>query len=129
MDQGEYRSSCPLATALDLLGDKWSFVIIRDLAKLKARYKDFAESPEAIPTNILAKRLKTLEAAGVVHKRAYQNNPVRYEYFLTKSGAELLPVIQQLAKWGHKNIPGRTAPSDSFMKQTTKNLLKVQKNI
>ena len=129
MKPPEYRSTCPLSTALDLLGDKWSFVIIRDLAKRKARYKDFADSPEGIPTNILAKRLKTLEVSGVVHKAAYQNNPVRYEYFLTKSGAELLPVIQHLAKWGYKNIPGRTAPSDLFMKQTPRNLLKGQRNI
>lgn len=128
MDLSKSRSTCPLSTALDLLGDKWSFVIIRDLAKLKARYKDFADSPEGIPTNILAKRLKTLEAAGVVHKQAYQDNPLRYEYFLTTAGAELLPVIQQLAKWGYKNIPGRTAPSDSFMKQTPKNLFRAQKN-
>lgn len=118
------RSTCPLASALDVLGDKWSFVIIRDLAKLKSRYKDFADAPEAIPTNILAKRLKSLETFGVVAKKPYQDNPVRYEYFLTPAGAELLPVIQQLAKWGFKHIPGRTPPSKEFIEQTPKALLR-----
>jgi DNA-binding HxlR family transcriptional regulator len=111
-----YRSLCPLAAALDLVGDKWSLVIVRDMTIKKRRYQDFQNSPERIPTNILANRLKTLERHGIIKRRRYQTRPVRYEYLLTRKGAELLPVLQQLALWGHKHIPGRWTPPEWFLR-------------
>lgn len=111
-----YRSLCPVAAALDLVGDKWSLVIVRDMTIKKRRYQDFQNSPERIPTNILANRLKTLERHGIIKRRRYQTRPVRYEYLLTRKGAELLPVLQQLALWGHKHIPERWTPPEWFLR-------------
>lgn len=110
-----FRSQCPVAASLDLLGDKWSLVIVRDLMIRKRRYKDFQDSPEGIPTNILANRLRKLEEDGIIKKQPYQEKPVRHEYSLTCKGADLLPVLQQLALWGHKHIPESWSPPDWFL--------------
>lgn len=110
-----FRSQCPVAASLDLLGDKWSLVIVRDLMIRKRRYKDFQDSPEGIPTNILANRLRKLEEDGIIKKHPYQEKPVRHEYSLTRKGADLLPVLQQLALWGHKHIPESWSPPDWFL--------------
>lgn len=122
-DVTAFRSQCPLATALDLLGDKWSLVIVRDLMANKRRYKDFQDSYEGIPTNILANRLRQLERDGIIEKHPYQENPVRYEYVLTPKGADLLPVLQQLALWGYKHIPDRWTPPDWFLNAKPGDLL------
>lgn len=102
-----FRSQCPVASALDVVGDKWSLVIVRDLTVRKRRFGQFLGSPEGIPTNILANRLKSLEAEGIIERRPYQTNPRRYEYLLTRKGADLLPVLQALARWGHRHLPER----------------------
>jgi DNA-binding HxlR family transcriptional regulator len=87
---------------------------VRDLLLSgKHRYGELQASPEAIPTNILADRLKRLEAAGLVTKKFYQDNPPRAEYFLTRKGADLGPVLQAMGQWGQKHIPGVTIP-DQF---------------
>lgn len=108
--QEGYRSSCPIASALDIMGDKWTLVVIRDLFLGKHRYSEFQASPEAIPTNILAERLKRLEAAGLVVKEYYQDNPPRAEYYLTRRGADLGPVLRTLREWGEKHIDGAFIP-------------------
>ncbi len=100
------RSCCPITNALDILGDKWTLVVIRDLALGKRRYQEFLSSPENIASNILADRLKQLEVSGLVIRRAYQHNPVRYEYGLTKRGEGLRPVLKTLIVWGQKQFPG-----------------------
>ena len=100
------RSSCPITNSLDLLGDKWTILIIRDLVLGKERYQEFLSSPEKIATNILADRLKRLQEAGIIIRRAYQQNPVRYEYTLTGKGKELREVLKALASWGLKSFPG-----------------------
>ena len=106
------RSSCPITNSLDLLGDKWTILIIRDLVLGKKRYQEFLSSPEKISTNILANRLKRLQNAKIIIRQAYQHNPVRYEYTLTDSGKALRAVLQTLATWGLKNFPGsRVFPS------------------
>ena len=102
------RSCCPIACALDYLGDKWSLLIIRDLLLGKKRYQELMASPEGIATNILADRLTKLEAAGLVIQQAYQQKPVRYEYILTKKGEDLRPVLEALVKWGKAYFPGAT---------------------
>jgi DNA-binding HxlR family transcriptional regulator len=106
-----YRSTCPIANVLDIVGDKWTLLVVRDLLLLgKRRYGEFQASPEAIPTNILAERLKRLEAAGLVKKEFYQDNPPRAEYFLTRKGADLGPVLQAMGQWGQKYLPGVVIP-------------------
>jgi DNA-binding HxlR family transcriptional regulator len=101
------RSSCPIANSLELIGDRWTLVVIRDLMfSPKCRFGDLVDSPEGITTNILADRLKRLEEGGIVHKRAYQQRPVRYEYILTERGVELYDVLCALIRWGARHAPG-----------------------
>ena len=100
------RSPCAVACTLDLIGDKWSLLVIRDLLQGNVTYGALANSREGIPTNILADRLKKLEEAGLVAKSAYQEHPVRYRYELTEKGKELKDVLRAIVQWGKKNIPG-----------------------
>jgi DNA-binding HxlR family transcriptional regulator len=100
------RSRCPVSGALDLIGDRWTLLVVRDLFWGKARFGEFEASPEGIPTNILAARLQKLERAGLVGRKLYQDNPPRYSYFLTPKGRSLGPVLSCLVTWGKRNIPG-----------------------
>lgn len=109
------RSGCPIATTLDLVGDKWTLVIVRDMVTGKTRYGDFRASPEGIPTNILADRLRRLTDAGLVMKEAYQSNPVRHEYHLTDKGFDLLPVLQEMSRWANRHVAGTWTPPAWFM--------------
>ena len=100
------RSHCPITCSLDLLGDKWTLLIIRDLLLGKKRYQEFLTSPEKIATNILADRLKKIEAAGLAIQKIYQQKPIRHEYVLTTKGKDLRLVLQALANWGKTYYPG-----------------------
>jgi DNA-binding HxlR family transcriptional regulator len=100
------RSPCPIAGSLDLIGDRWTLLVVRDLFWGKTRYGEFVASPEGIPTNILAARLQRLERAGLVSRKRYQDNPPRFAYALTRKGRSLGPVLSGLAAWGKRNIPG-----------------------
>lgn len=124
MKTENYRSKCPLSLALDLIGDKWSLVIVRDMCLGKSKYCDFQHSPEGIPTNILANRLRRLEDTGIITKTQYQEKPLRHEYFLTTKGADLLPVLQQLILWTQKHIPDCWTLPDSFFTTKPEDILK-----
>lgn len=100
------RSSCAVASTLDLIGDKWSLLVIRDLLHGKRTYGEILQSPEGIPTNILADRLARLEQAGIIESAAYQERPVRYAYTLTPKGRDLGDVVRALVRWGKRHIPG-----------------------
>jgi DNA-binding HxlR family transcriptional regulator len=100
------RSACPVAGTLDIVGDKWSLLIVRDMAAGKRTYGEFAASPEGIPTNILADRLRRLGEAGIVVREAYQEHPPRYAYVLTDKGRDLGDVVRAFARWGEKHVPG-----------------------
>lgn len=100
------RSCCPVANTLDLIGDKWTLLVVRDLLLGKRTYGELLDSPERIPTNLLADRLKRLEQAGLVESAAYQDRPVRYAYTLTPKGAALGDVLQAFVRWGKVHIPG-----------------------
>lgn len=100
------RSTCAVANTLDIIGDKWTLLIIRDLLLGKHLYSEFMKSPEKIATNILADRLEKLERAGLLVKRAYCEKPRRYEYKLTGKGYDLLPVIRSIMNWAERYIPG-----------------------
>ncbi len=84
------RSLCPVASVLDIIGDKWTLLVVRDLLFLgKRMYNELADPMEKIPTNILADRLKKLETADIIEKKPYQDKPVRYAYTLTKRGEDV----------------------------------------
>ncbi len=102
MPSSTRRSTCPIACTLDILGDKWTMLIVRDLFRGAGKYSDFLASPEKITTNILADRLKRLEAEGLISKKAYQKNPVRYEYSLTEMGRSLSPLMKAMVEWANK---------------------------
>lgn len=100
------RSACPITNGLDIFGDKWTLLIIRDLVLGKCRYQDLLSSSENIASNILADRLKKLETAGLVMRRVYQHKPLRHEYVLTEKGNDLKPVLEAISRWGRKHYPG-----------------------
>lgn len=104
-DTPSRRSDCPLACSLDLIGDRWTLLIIRDLLMGKTRYNEFLAAPEGIPTNILADRIKRLEKAGVIKSEPYQQNPPRYAYTLTTKGEGLKPVLAALGLWAQRHLP------------------------
>jgi DNA-binding HxlR family transcriptional regulator len=103
----KFRSPCPVASALDIFGDKWTLVVLRTIFAGRNRYADLLKMPERIATNILADRLALLEREGLISSRAYQRNPARYDYRLTMKGAALLPVLQAMATWSKEHIPDR----------------------
>jgi len=108
------RSTCPIACVLDLVGDKWTLLIIRDIYYLgKTRFDEFLASPEKISTNILASRLKTLEKNGLITKTQYGAHSQRMSYELTEQGKSLAKILKQIAKWGLENISG-TATADKL---------------
>lgn len=111
------RSACPLSCSLELIGDRWTMLVLRDLFIGKKRFKEFLESPEGISTNILTDRLARMEQIGLVEATAYSERPKRFEYTLTEKGEGLLPVLQELCRWGNRFLPGTRVPPDSFMKR------------
>lgn len=111
----EARSSCPIATSLDIFGDRWSLVIIRDMLVGKRTFNEFLASREAITTSVLADRLGQLETAGLIVRRAYQHKPERFDYRLTAAGRALLPVLQGVCRWAQTNLDGVMEPPMGFM--------------
>src|SRR5215469_18054801 len=105
------RSPCAIANSLDIVGDKWSLLVVRDLLHGKSTYGELANSPEHIPTNILAERLKRLETAGIIVGTPYQERPTRYAYTLTPKGKALGDVLLAFVRWGKQHIPGTVAMS------------------
>ena len=100
-----FRCDCPVTTALDIVGDKWTLVIIKlMLFEYKKTFKDFYESDESIAPNILSARLKTLLKTGFITKVNHPDNKKTFIYSLTEKGLSLTPVITELALWSHNNI-------------------------
>jgi DNA-binding HxlR family transcriptional regulator len=109
MRHGKKRSPCPVACTLDLIGDRWTLLVIRDLFAGKSHYHEFAASPEGIASNILAERLERLVDAKIVRT---QPSPVRMgslSYELTERGRSLLGVLKAMRDWGLENIAGTQA--------------------
>jgi len=100
------RSACPVACALDLAGDKWTLLVVRDLLRGRRTYGELVDSPEGIPTNILADRLRRMEKNGLIRAAPYQRRPVRYAYTLTDKGRGLEEVMRVLGHWGRRHIRG-----------------------
>ncbi len=101
------RSDCAIAGTLDVVGDRWSLLIVRDLLfRGTLRFADLAASAEGVPTNTLTDRLRRLEESGIVAREPYNDRPVRYEYRLTRRGRDLAPVLDSMANWGVAHLPG-----------------------
>ncbi|MGH6812901.1 MAG: winged helix-turn-helix transcriptional regulator [Methylocella sp.] len=96
-----YDQDCPVAKALDIVGEKWALLVLRDLfRKGPLRFQDFSAGLPGVAPNTLSARLKTLEKLGVIGTRLYEQHPPRFEYFLTDKGQALGPVLKALYKWG-----------------------------
>lgn len=101
----DFRCNCPFTSALDILGDKWILVIVKQmLIEGKETFKDFTESEESIATNILSAKLKFLEEVGLIIKTQRPNNKKTNLYLLTEKGLSLTPILVELATWSDKNL-------------------------
>ncbi len=121
--ENHYSSKCPITFALEIFGDKWSLVILRDiLFKGKRYYSEFLSSPEKISTNILASRLNKLESEGLVSKTQDTKNLSKYIYRLTDKGKDLLPLMLDIIEWSAKHNPQPGTP-DNIINGAPRNLL------
>jgi len=100
---------------LDIVGDRWTLVILRDLLLGKRRFSQFLDSPERIATNVLSDRLALMEREGLVAKSLYQERPKRYEYRLSEKGEALLPVLQAMSRWANRFVPGSWTEPPEFL--------------
>ncbi len=99
-----YDRTCPVARTLEIVGERWTLLILRDLVLHgPRRFQDFEESLAGISPNTLSARLKTLEEAGIVERRFYETHPPRADYQLTEKGRDLRPVLRTLREWGLKH--------------------------
>lgn len=105
MQSVKFRSSCPISNSLDVLGDKWSLLIIRDLFMGRSTYSDMLQSPEKIASNILVDRLKKMVSFGLINFHKKQGDGKTKYYYLTDAGIDLLPVLCDLMNWKRKHHP------------------------
>ena len=104
-----YDMRCPIARTLDIVGERWTILILRDLVTGGPRkFQDFERSLAGISPNTLSARLKRLEEAGIVKRRFYEQHPPRAEYLLTEKGKELGPVLRNLFDWGQRHTRYRS---------------------
>ncbi len=103
------RSPCPIACTLDIVGDKWTLLVVRDLLLGRTHFKEFAAGPEKIATNILSDRLSRLVEFGLAETYPSPERANTIAYRLTKRGRSLAPVIESITEWGLANVPGTAA--------------------
>lgn len=129
MAKQKRRSDCPISFALEIFGDRWSLLIIRDLMfKGKRTYGEFLASEEKIATNILADRLVMLEDSGIIKGKTDPVNKSKINYSLTAKGIDLIPVLLEIIKWSAKHDKKSAAPKE-FVNRVIKNREKVIKEI
>ncbi len=95
-----YDQTCPIARTLDIIGDRWTLLIVRDLFMGKTRFNEFLASSPGLPSKLLSDRLKKLEQHDLVERVVYSQHPLRAEYRLTDQGHSLAPVIEEIVRWG-----------------------------
>lgn len=100
MGRRRYGQECPVARSLDLLGERWTLLIVHELLDGEARFSELGVKLPGIPSNLLSARLKTLERLGLVRRTLYSNHPPRAHYGLTEAGQALRPVLDALHAWG-----------------------------
>jgi DNA-binding HxlR family transcriptional regulator len=99
----KYSLKCPVARTLDVIGDRWAILILRDLFRYETRrFQDFEATLPGLTPSVLSSRLKDLESSAVIASRNYEEHPPRLEYFLTPKGRELGPILLAMKKWGEK---------------------------
>lgn len=114
MNCSEHRSPCPIANALDLFGDRWTLLVLRDILLMdKHRHREFLASPEGIASNILADRLKRLETAGLIDRAPDPADRRQVIYSATAKGKTLSPLLLQIAEWGASQLPASDVASVS----------------
>jgi DNA-binding HxlR family transcriptional regulator len=97
------KNQCPVARALDIIGERWTILIMRDMFLFgPRRFQDLQESLSGIAPNTLSARIKTLEASGIIERKLYSEHPPRAEYSLTEKGRALGPALRALKDWGEK---------------------------
>ena len=96
-----------MARSLEIIGERWTLLVVRDLLRGPRRFQDLVASLTHVPPGILSRRLKLLEARGVVTRRMYSEHPPRAEYSLSQSGTELREIVRALTIWGSKHLPGQ----------------------
>jgi DNA-binding HxlR family transcriptional regulator len=100
----KYDLKCPIAGTLDIIGDRWAILILRDLFLHGARrFQDFEATLPGLTPSVLSARLKSLEADKVIATRSYEVHPPRVEYYLTSKGRELGPILKAMRSWGEKH--------------------------
>jgi DNA-binding HxlR family transcriptional regulator len=99
-NKDERRSPCPIACGLDIFGDRWTLLVVRDLFFGRSRFKEMATSPEEPPTNILSERLQRLLDHGIVEQVAASDGTLHRGYQLTKKGQALRPILESIRDWG-----------------------------
>src|SRR5262249_31319705 len=101
MARSYHQKNCPVARTLDVIGERWTILLLRDLFLLgPRRFQDFQESLAGVAPNTLSARLKKMEEHGLIERRVYSNHPPRLEYHLTEKGKSLAPVLKVLRDWG-----------------------------
>lgn len=115
MKREENKSNCPINFTVEILGDTWSLLIIRDMAALgKKTFSEFLESEERIGTSVLADRLAHLEAKGIISKKPSETDKRKFIYSLTEKGLDLIPIVYEFALWGSRHSPNPAAPDAWF---------------
>jgi DNA-binding HxlR family transcriptional regulator len=115
------RSGCPIAFSLDLFGDRWSLLVVRDLVfKGRKSFGEFLAAGEGIATNVLAERLERLESAGVITRRRDPDKGTRFVYGLTERGIGLVPLLLEMIAWSGRHDP-RTPVSKKFLRELENN--------
>jgi DNA-binding HxlR family transcriptional regulator len=104
-----YGQLCPMARSLEIIGERWTLLIVRDLLHGPRKFQELQESLANVPPGVLARRLKLLEQRDIVVRRRYSDHPPRAEYSLTPTGSELREVVRSLTIWGAKHLPGQRA--------------------
>ncbi len=143
----KFRSICAIATGLDVLGDKWSLIIIRNMLFLKkCTYKEFMDNREKIATRVLADRLKKLAQDGIIEKKKHPTNKKVFIYTLTEKGMSTIPLIVELMKFSIKHYPNQvkgksidknrisyklmhSSTEESFINATKKEYIKYKNNL
>ena len=109
-----HRSECPIACSLDIVGDKWTLLVLRDLLDGKTRFREFELAPEGIPTNILTDRLRRLTSTGLAERVPIPDS-ARYGYRPTDAAWELRPTLLALARWGSEHLAETWDPPEDYL--------------
>lgn len=115
------RSSCPVSTSLEIIGDSWTLVLIRNLFMGKVTFADFKKAPENIATNILSNRLRKLRKYKLIEFKLNPKNRKVKQYYLTEAGIDLYPLIYDLFIWGKDNLHMEISPISNDFYERNKN--------